>query len=191
MNYLYLAAEPFSFYEVKTRRRLFRLPEANIAVVDGERQGLLHQHVGGELLLEGLVDLHVLLVPVLQGNPFKLQISQVANAMLRHAQHKYLHKILCSKLKSEMCTVGYSDYNIFKENSRVSHPILILTSKKINKRILGSLSRYCIHICKYFWDLVEFKFTRNGLTFLTTIVKNTIWHIFVGESHQVVKITVT
>jgi hypothetical protein len=27
-------------------------------------------------------------------------------------------------------------------------------------------------------------------TFLTNILKNIIWHLFVGESHQVVKITV-
>ncbi len=36
---------------------------------------------------------------------------------------------------------------------------------------------------------------RNGLTnwktFLTNILKNIIWHLFAGESHQVVKITVT
>jgi hypothetical protein len=27
-------------------------------------------------------------------------------------------------------------------------------------------------------------------TFLTNILKNIIWHLFAGESHQVVKITV-
>ncbi len=44
-------------------------------------------------------------------------------------------------------------------------------------------------------ELVECKFARNGLTnwktFLTNIFKNIIWHLFVGESYQVLKITVT
>jgi hypothetical protein len=51
------------------------------------------------------------------------------------------------------------------------------------------------YIFEYFLELVECKFARNGLTnwktFLTNIVKNIIWHLFAGESHQVVKITVT
>jgi hypothetical protein len=43
-------------------------------------------------------------------------------------------------------------------------------------------------------ELVECKFARNGLTnwktFLANIFENIIWHLFAGESHQVVKITV-
>ena len=51
------------------------------------------------------------------------------------------------------------------------------------------------YIYEYFLEIVECKFARNGLnnwkTFLTNILKNIIWHLFAGESHQVVKITVT
>ncbi len=43
-------------------------------------------------------------------------------------------------------------------------------------------------------ELVECKFARNGLTnrktFLTKVFENIIWHLYAGESHQVVKITV-
>ncbi len=50
------------------------------------------------------------------------------------------------------------------------------------------------YIHEYFLELVECKFARNGLTnwktFLTNILKNIIWHLFAGESHQVVKFTV-
>ncbi len=50
------------------------------------------------------------------------------------------------------------------------------------------------YIYEYFLEIVECKFARNGLTkwktFLTNILKNIIWHIFAGESHQVMKITV-
>ncbi len=50
------------------------------------------------------------------------------------------------------------------------------------------------YIYEYFLEIVECKFARNGLTnwksFLTNILKNIIWHLFAGESHQVVKITV-
>ncbi len=50
------------------------------------------------------------------------------------------------------------------------------------------------YIYEYFLELVECKFARNGLTnrktFLTNIFKNIIWHLFAGESHQVVKFTV-
>jgi hypothetical protein len=53
------------------------------------------------------------------------------------------------------------------------------------------------YIYEYFLEIVECKFARNGFTnwktFLTNILnlKNIIWHLFAGESHQVVKITVT
>ncbi len=50
------------------------------------------------------------------------------------------------------------------------------------------------YIYEYFLETVECKFARNGLTnwktFLTNILKIIIWHLFAGESHQVVKITV-
>ncbi len=50
------------------------------------------------------------------------------------------------------------------------------------------------HIYEYFLEIVECKFARNRLTscktFLTNILKNIILHLFAGESHQVVKITV-
>ncbi len=50
------------------------------------------------------------------------------------------------------------------------------------------------YIYEYFLEIVECKCARNGLTnwktFLTNILKNIIWHLFAGESHQVVKITV-
>ncbi len=43
-------------------------------------------------------------------------------------------------------------------------------------------------------EIVECKFARNGVTnektLLTNILKNIIWHLLAGESHQVVKITV-
>jgi hypothetical protein len=51
------------------------------------------------------------------------------------------------------------------------------------------------YIYEYFLEIVECKFARNSLTnvniFLTNILKNINWHLFAGESHQVVKITVT
>ncbi len=51
---------------------------------------------------------------------------------------------------------------------------------------------YCMSI---FLELVECKFARNGITnwktSLANIFKNIIWHLFAGESHQVLKITVT
>ncbi len=51
------------------------------------------------------------------------------------------------------------------------------------------------HIYEYFLEIIECKFAKNGLTnwktFLTNILKNTISHLFAGESHEVVKITVT
>ncbi len=51
------------------------------------------------------------------------------------------------------------------------------------------------YIFEYFLELVECKFSRNGLTswktFLTNICKNIIWHLFADESYKVVKITVT
>jgi hypothetical protein len=50
------------------------------------------------------------------------------------------------------------------------------------------------YIYEYFLEIVEYKFARNSFTnrktFLTNILKNIIWHLFAGESHQVVKITV-
>ncbi len=50
------------------------------------------------------------------------------------------------------------------------------------------------YIYEYFLEILECKFARNGLTnwktFLTNILKYIIWHLFAGESHQVVKITV-
>ncbi len=59
-----------------------------------------------------------------------------------------------------------------------------------NKKIFGVIE----YIYEYMLELVECRFTRNGLTFwktfLTNIFENIIWHLFAGESHQVVKITV-
>ncbi len=50
------------------------------------------------------------------------------------------------------------------------------------------------YIYEYMLELVECKFARKGLTnwktFLTNVFENIIWHLFAGESHQVVKITV-
>ena len=64
---------------------------------------------------------------------------------------------------------------------------LILVCKK-RKNIFGSLS--IIHMW-VFCGLLECRVARNGLTnwktFLTNIFKNIIWHLFAGESHQVVK----
>jgi hypothetical protein len=61
---------------------------------------------------------------------------------------------------------------------------------KKNKKIFGVIE----YIYEYMLELVECKFARNGLTkrktFLTNIFENIIWHLFAGESHQVVKITV-
>jgi hypothetical protein len=50
-----------------------------------------------------------------------------------------------------------------------------------------------VYIYEYFLEVVECKFARKWLNqlknFLTNILKNIIWHLFAGESHQVVKIT--
>jgi hypothetical protein len=50
------------------------------------------------------------------------------------------------------------------------------------------------YIYEYVLEIVECKFARNGLTnwktCLTNLLKNIIWHLFAGESHHVVKITV-
>jgi hypothetical protein len=50
-------------------------------------------------------------------------------------------------------------------------------------------------IYEYLLEMVQCKFTINGFinwkTVLTNILKNIIWHLFAGESHKVVKITVT
>jgi hypothetical protein len=49
------------------------------------------------------------------------------------------------------------------------------------------------YIYEYILEIIECKFARNGLTnwktSLTIILKNIIWHLFAGESYQVVKIT--
>ncbi len=51
------------------------------------------------------------------------------------------------------------------------------------------------YIYEYYLELVECKYVRKGLTnwkgFLINIIRNIIWHLFVGQSNQVVKITVT
>ena len=61
---------------------------------------------------------------------------------------------------------------------------------KKNKKNFGVIE----YIYEYMLELVECRFARNGLTnwktFLTNIFENIIWHLFAGESHQVVKITV-
>ncbi len=61
---------------------------------------------------------------------------------------------------------------------------------KRNKQIFGAIE----YIYEYMLELVECKFPRNGWTnwktFLTNIFENIIWHLFAGESHQVVKINV-
>ena len=62
---------------------------------------------------------------------------------------------------------------------------------KKNKKIFGVIE----NIYEYILELVECKFARNGLTnrktFLTNVFENIIWHLFTGQSQQVVKITVT
>jgi hypothetical protein len=59
-----------------------------------------------------------------------------------------------------------------------------------NNNFLGVIE----YIYEYMLELVECRFARNGLTnlktFLTNIFENIIWHLFAGEPHQVVKITV-
>jgi hypothetical protein len=61
---------------------------------------------------------------------------------------------------------------------------------KKNKKFFGVIE----YIYEYMLELVECKFARNGLTngktFLANVFENIIWHLFAGESHQVVKITV-
>ncbi len=54
---------------------------------------------------------------------------------------------------------------------------------------LGSLGTYM----SIFWNfLANSQETTYPIeTFLTSIFMNTIWHLFAGECHQVVKITVT
>ncbi len=69
--------------------------------------------------------------------------------------------------------------------------IWIFWMQKKNNKFLGVFE----YKNGYLLELVESKFARNGLTnwktFLTNIFENIIWHLFAGESHQVVKITVT
>ncbi len=62
--------------------------------------------------------------------------------------------------------------------------------KKESKKFWG----HCVHI----WVLlgtsimqIRKKWLSQLKNFLTNIFKNIIWHLFAGESHQVVKITVT
>ena len=67
----------------------------------------------------------------------------------------------------------------------------ILKCQKRKKNFWG----HRVHtVYEYMLELVECKFARNGLTnwktFLTNVFENIIWHLFAGESHQVVKITV-
>jgi hypothetical protein len=61
---------------------------------------------------------------------------------------------------------------------------------KKKEKIFGVIE----YIYEYMLEVVECKFARNGLTnwkiSLANIFKNIIWHLFAGESHQVVKITV-
>jgi hypothetical protein len=62
--------------------------------------------------------------------------------------------------------------------------------QKKNEKNVGVIE----YIYEYFLELVECKVARNGLTnkiLITNIFKNIIWHLFAGESHQVVKITET
>ncbi len=62
--------------------------------------------------------------------------------------------------------------------------------KKEQKFFFGVIE----YIYEYMLELVECKFARHGLTnwntFLTNVFENIIWHLFAGESHEVVKITV-
>ncbi len=66
----------------------------------------------------------------------------------------------------------------------------ILICQKENQKFFWVID----YIYEYMLELVECKFARNGLTnwntFLTNIFVNIIWHLFAGESHKVVKITV-
>ena len=51
-----------------------------------------------------------------------------------------------------------------------------------------------VHICLFFGNSrmqIRKKWLNQLKNFLTNILKNIIWHLFAGESHQVVKITVT
>ena len=51
------------------------------------------------------------------------------------------------------------------------------------------------YIYEYFFGNSKMQIRKKWLyqlkKFLTNILKNIIWHLFAGESHQVVKITVT
>jgi hypothetical protein len=91
--------------------------------------------------------------------------------------------------------ITLSRYTFFKlfpqiRNQRKILHFLDTHMLKKKQKIFGVME----YIYEYFWEIVECKFARNGLTnwktFLTNILKNIIWHLFVGESHQAVKITV-
>ncbi len=72
-------------------------------------------------------------------------------------------------------------------NRRIFDTVLICKNR--NQKNFGFFK----YICAYFLELVECKFARNGLPIeqhLTNILKNIIWHLFAGESHHDVKITV-
>ncbi len=87
---------------------------------------------------------------------------------------------------------GWIFYILFPQiwNQRKILRILNTHMPKKNKKIFGVIE----YIYEYMLELVEYKFARNGLTnwktFLTNVFENIIWHLFAGESHQVVKITV-
>ncbi len=73
------------------------------------------------------------------------------------------------------------------EISKIQHFLILICKRKI-------FGGHWVHIWLFF-GTVESKVPRNGLinwtTFLTNILKNIICHLFSGESHQVVKITLT
>ena len=87
---------------------------------------------------------------------------------------------------------GWIFFRLFPQiwNQRKILRILNTHMPKKNKKNFGVIE----YIYEYMLELVECKFARNGLTnwknFLANIFENIIWHLFAGESHQVVKITV-
>ncbi len=87
---------------------------------------------------------------------------------------------------------GWIFFQLFSQiwNQRKILHILNTHMPKKNKKIFGIIE----YIYDYMLELVKCKFARNGFTnwktSLTNIFENIIWHLFAGESHQVVNITV-
>ncbi len=85
---------------------------------------------------------------------------------------------------------GWIFFRLFPQIWNQRKILRILNTHMPKKKKFGVIES----IYEYMLELVECKFARNGLTnwkkIFSNIFENIIWHLFAGESHQVVKITV-